>query len=525
MATGAGGVSDISKITNFSGGTINPLKPKMSPDCSKIAFVAWDRSAGDTPARTSIYIINLRDTRAGWATATLPVTSLSAAGVYKVYDYASNTAPAYFPNWSADSKLVSYSIDVTNTFDLINMGADNNSFVDVLYNSSDFDSYLEYIEDQPAALGGIIGPQIVGRAAGTGGSDRNEFGMVQCPGALTGSACINGPNYPYTYIAQNHGDEGKLRLLTITNASTVTENGGLLFLDGIVTAVFPPGVISSDTVFWNDWPTQYCLGAGPASETSGGGAGNCPVEPTGEYIVKAGDAREFFPDGTSFNSYVRLIFNYCDNDGDGKIDTGTEGTQAAGFTYNGATCQISGVDTATGTIDVDSLAVYNWDDTQAKWVKLEGLVNKSNKTITVYSTHFSRYDTFGFRFGGQPASITPLQLANIHTYPNPWRTTDGTPLRFAADAAAGDGPIAVDIKVYDIRGAIVASINTVVAKTGAGYTTDNAASGNPVILAEWDARNTAGRPLASGVYLYYIQATDTVNGTIVTTTGKLSVIH
>jgi hypothetical protein len=285
--------------------------------------------------------------------------------------------------------------------------------------------------------------------------------------------------------------------------------------------VFPPGVISTDTVFWNDWPTQYCTGAAPA-QNAGGGAGNCPVEPTGEYIVNAGEAREFFPDGTNFEGQVRLIFHYCDNDGDGFVDTGTEGTQASGFTFNGTVCQIGGVDTSGGTIDADSLAVYNWDDTAAQWVKLEGGVDKIGKTITVYSTHFSRYDTFGFRVGGAPQVVTPLQLANVHTYPNPWDTTQDVPLKFAADAAAGDGSILVDIKIYDIRGGHVATIQNVVTGGGAGgYASEN----NAVTLANWTPCNFTGTPLASGVYLYFLHATDLTNGTIVDITGKLSVIH
>ena len=319
-------------------------------------------------------------------------------------------------------------------------------------------------------------------------------------------------------MAQTSADSGELRALTLDNVSNITANGGLLFLDGIVTAVFPPGVVSQDTVFWNDWPTAYCLGAGPPDQATGGGAGFCPVEPTGEYIVNAGEAREFFPDGTNFSDYVRLIFHYCDNDTDGFVDTGTEGTNINNFTYDGADCRIGGVLTATGTVDVDTLAVYNWDDTAAQWVKYEGMVDKTSQTITVFADHFSRYDTFGFRFGAQAAAITPLQLANVHTYPNPRRTTDGVPVRFAADAVAGDGAILVDIKIYDIRGSHVATVQNLVDAT---YPQEN----NGVTIATWNAVNHGGRPLASGVYLYYLHATDTTNGTIVTVTGKLSIIH
>jgi hypothetical protein len=37
--------------------------------------------------------------------------------------------------------------------------------------------------------------------------------------------------------------------------------------------------------------------------------------------------------------------------------------------------------------------------------------------------------------------------------------------------------------------------------------------------------NIVGTPLASGVYLYYLHATDLTNGTVVDITGKLSNIQ
>jgi hypothetical protein len=526
------GASMIAKITDFSGGTLQPMKPKWSPNCDKIAFLVWDQSGGvGPPSKTSVYMINLKDNRAGWATASLPVTSLTASGVYKIYDYTSKNSPAYFPNWSADGKLVSYSIDNTNTLDLTKLLDTHDNFVNSIYGGTDFDTYLEYIDDQPAALGGVTSPQIVGASTSTA-LMRNEFGLVQCPGGLTGSVCPADPpgssNYSFTFVSQTAADSGNLRELTLSNVSTVMANGGLLFLDGVVTAVFPPGVVASDTVFWNTWPTQYCTGAA-ANQFAGGGAGNCPVDPTSDYIVNAGEAREFFPDGTNFSSYVRLIFHYCDNDapgtaGYGFVDAGTEGN-SSNFTWNSGTgkCEIGGVPTSGGTIDVNSLAVYNWDPTGAKWVKLEGTVDKTNKTITVFSTHFSRYDTFGFRVGGAPGVIVPLQMDNIHTYPNPWRTTDGVPLRFAADDVRSQSDVLINIKIYDIRGTLVANLTDLMPR--ARYDGSNPLVNNGITITEWNAVNMAGRPLASGVYVYYLQANDTANGTSVTTTGKFSVIR
>jgi len=512
-------VSDVSKITNFSGGTFWPMKPKWSPDCKMISFLGWDRSDMGPPSRTSVYIINLDNNTAGFSTATLPVTSLDDDGVYQVYDFASNTIsesmPAFAPNWSADAKLVSFSVDTTKALDITNfLNLTPDTLVDQLFNV-DFDSYMEYIMDQPDSLGGIVSPQLVGQLGGS------EFGMVQCPGTLAGADCgVTDNNYPFVHIMQFNTTEGAyLRLVKMDDRSAVSGEGGLLFQDGIVTAVFPPNVVASDTVFWNTDPTVgYCGGAVDA--------GNCPLDPTNEFIVQAGDAREFFPDGTNFKSYVRLIFHYCDTDDNGKVDANTEGVEAiaaAGtFSYNplNGDCQINGIDTGGGTIDEDTMAVYNWDRANTQWVRMDGFVDKDNNTITVFADHFSRYDTLGFRFLSQQV-LTPLAMTNIHTYPNPYvigRHTGG--LRFTADTMNGDADITIDIQVYDIRGSLVASLMSIVPSDF-----QSVFENNGYTLLNWGTPlNNAGRQLASGVYLYYMHARDT-NGYTVTYKGKFSVVR
>jgi len=515
-----GSTSNLSKITNFDGNAVWPLKPKWSPDCKMIAFVAWDRTPDNDfptgPSKTSIYFINLAATNSGFATASLPITSLTDTGVYKVYDYASYTYPAFFPNWSADSKLVSYSVDKTNTLDILNMNAMNENVVELLFSGSNYDSYLEYILDQPDSQGAVYAPQIVGQVA------YNEMGLAQCPNHAT-STCPGSPNTPYVQVSQmSSGIGAYLRLLTMDNNTNVTNGGGILFQDGIVTAIFPPNVIASDTIFYNTDPTAFCGGAPPSA--------GCPVDPTTEYIVQAGEAREYFPDGTNFNSYVRLIFHYCDNDNDGKVDTGTEGivsataggTKSYGFNPITGACAINGVSTSGGTIDIDTLAVYNWDRAGAKWVRMDGMVDRTSRTLTVFSSHFSRYDTFGFRTGFAPNVIVPLQLYDVHTYPNPYVASRDTGINFAATELVGSGPISVNISVYDIRGSLV-NVITGVVNTDASYHCTKV--NNACTLATWyPPVNSAGRHLASGVYLYYLTA-QASDGTIATQKGKFSIIR
>jgi hypothetical protein len=523
-------VSNLTRITQFtpSDNSIWPLKPKWSPDCTMIAFLAWDRTPNNDnptpPSKTSVYIINLDSNAAGFVKKdpNNPIKTLSDPGVYKIYDYSSRNMPAYVPNWSADGKLVSYSVDMTYTLNLENVNNGMENIVQDLFSGSNYDSYLEYILDQPDSKGAIFSPQLIGQV------QYNELNLTQCPSYI-GSACrptvLDTPNTPYVQVSQlSNGTGAYLRMVTLGDTSDVSTEGGLLFQDGIVTAVFPPNALASNTVLFNTTPPDFCPVVGH----------DCPPDPTTNYIVQAGEARNFFPDGTNFKSYVRLIFHYCDNDngglGDGKVDAGTEvGGKAMDLIHfnpidNKCYHVADNSETTGGTVDVDTLAVYNWDysiGVNGAWVKLDGIVDKTSKTITVFASHFSRYDTLGFRMGFAPAALTPLQIIDLHTYPNPYvesqNRADG--IRFAAaDVVAGAGEaVSVEIKIYDLRGSLV---NTL---AGSINESDPHENGAHTVYAWKPVANAAGRPLASGVYMYYLTAR-TANYTV-TQKGSFSVVR
>ncbi len=523
-----GGGDNLIKVTNFHGAgaySVNqvwPMKPKWSPDCKMISFLAWDRSPGNTnptpPSKTSVYIINLDAEHSGFEKATLPISSLTDTGVYPIYKYDDHSMPANFPNWSADGKLVSYSLDRNNALDLEQASSDMDNLVNQMFGSSNYDIYLEYVLDQPESQGAIYSPQLMGNV------DNNEMALAQCP-THAASTCPNKPNSPFVQVSQMYSGAGAyLRMLTLGDESEVNEGGGILFQDGIITAVFPPNVVASSTVFYNTDPTAYCGGVLLP---------DCPVDPTNDFIVQAGEAREYFPDGTNFESYARLIFRYCDNDVDGYVDAGTENVHVAtaagtkAFTYNSLTntCRIDGVLTSGGTISADSLAVYYWDNVGSQWVRMDGAVDKVNKTITVFSKHFSRYDTLGFRTGLQAPVLVPLQITDIRTYPNPYvqsrNWADG--IKFAAGGLSGYGPINIEIKVIDIRGSLVTTLAGVV-NGNAPTDFSNVLENNAYTLLHWtNPVNAAGRPLASGVYLYYMTARTT--NYEVTHKGKFSIVR
>ncbi|HOO57111.1 MAG TPA: hypothetical protein PLN69_09830, partial [bacterium] len=142
------------------------------------------------------------------------------------------------------------------------------------------------------------------------------------------------------------------------------------------------------------------------------------------------------------------------------------------------------------------------------------------KTITVFSSHFSRYDTLGFRMGTAPPSLTPLQLVNLHTYPNPYKKPyhSGDGIRFAVSDISGDSDVQVEIRVYDIRGSLVITLFGTVPSDFSSVLENGAYT-----LYNWtNPINASGRPLASGVYMYYLIARDL--NYEVTEKGKFTIV-
>ncbi|HOO55885.1 MAG TPA: hypothetical protein PLN69_03615 [bacterium] len=481
---------DFTKMTNFSSMNMAGLHPAWSNDCSKVVFSLWD--SADSQAM-GIYLINLTDTGMG-AVASLPITSLEDTGVYKIQECTSTSCTggsAMFPSFTADDTMVSYMVDPDKSFDVrddfILPGFQGLSMADNLFNNENFDNYLEYILDEP-----LHTPQLVGQ------SENNEFGLVQCsgPSCPQSTESIN----LFSYITQKTGTtDGKLAFLELTNTSEVTSNGGLLFYQGSVTAVIPPGAIIGDEV-----KLQATDPVSPADD---------PSSPDGlDLLVQIGQsqAREFFPDGIVFNSDIRMIFHYCDANDNGKLDVNQD-----------ATCS-GGGDTE---IDEDEIYVYYWCEnstlgcSQDAWNKLDGSVDPDNDTITIVINHFSVYDVWALTRGRiAPAAFQPLNMVDVHTYPNPWRRGNNN-VTFTADSTSSTyntgGTILVDVQIYDIRGKLVRTLHE-----AHNNTIPDQLSG--LTLAEWDVTNNSGRRVASGIYPYVLRVWDGVFAR--SYTGKLSVV-
>lgn len=482
------------EVTRLGGYETWAAQPAWSKDCSKIVFVAWD--IWSNPSKTGVYVINLTDSGFG-QTATLPITSLSQQGVYKIHECTSSSCTngsALFPTFTDDGTMISYMVDPNATVNLGNLikaaSTGSNLATTSFFSGENFDNYLEYILDQPT-----FAPQQIGQSA------NNEFGLVQCFGA---SCPYSANGKPFTYITQKTGSrDGKLAFLELNNVSTITSSGGLMFYQGAVTAVIPPGAVDTDLVLTTD--TAAPSGA-PASQD--------------DILVSTGEAREFFPDGVAFGKDIRMIFRYCDTDNSGYLDV-----------RQNATC--SGGTGGDSTIDENKLYVYYFCKpgstlgcTPNSWIQLDGSIDATNNYITVVINHFSKYDVFGLMRGvTAPQVWTPINIANLHTYPNPWRKAAGNDLWFSAGRGStydSTRAINIDVQIFDLRGKLVRNLTgTIPANTlpamGVGGT-----STSDVDLIKWDVRNNSGSQVASGVYMYVFHISDGNSGR--TYTGKLAIV-
>ena len=97
------------------------------------------------------------------------------------------------------------------------------------------------------------------------------------------------------------------------------------------------------------------------------------------------------------------------------------------------------------------------------------------------------------------AISTPLPAHTIlpANYPNPFNRGTWIPYQLNA-------PGHVRLIIYDLRGALVREIDVGYREAGAYLTTSGA--------ARWDGRDQQGRHLASGVYMYRLQAGPSTQG-------------
>ncbi|MFH2203171.1 MAG: SBBP repeat-containing protein, partial [Elusimicrobiota bacterium] len=152
-------------------------------------------------------------------------------------------------------------------------------------------------------------------------------------------------------------------------------------------------------------------------------------------------------------------------------------------------------------ISAASLQLYSATCSTCSWSKdFASTVNTASKTITGYTPHFSFFAAFV-----PAAAPAHADLSAVRVYPNPYKPNNGNNddgIPFAAgNAASGiifdQLPADAGIKIYTVTGRRVAELNSAAAGT-----------------IQWDARNDAGRDVASGLYI-----------AVITGTGQVSVVR
>ncbi|MBC8230203.1 T9SS type A sorting domain-containing protein [bacterium] len=90
-----------------------------------------------------------------------------------------------------------------------------------------------------------------------------------------------------------------------------------------------------------------------------------------------------------------------------------------------------------------------------------------------------------------PPKFVPTEFRLLQNFPNPFNPETWIPYQLTCNAE-------VTIRIYNVFGRLVNTLSLGVKETGYYTTKDEAAC--------WDGRNSAGEQVASGVYLYTIQA-------------------
>ncbi len=121
--------------------------------------------------------------------------------------------------------------------------------------------------------------------------------------------------------------------------------------------------------------------------------------------------------------------------------------------------------------------IARYEPARAVWIPYPSTPDPAANRVTAYIDHLSLFQIM------MAAPAGSLSAAAIKIFPNPVRPSRGQTMKFTGL------PAAASIKIYTFQGELVR-----------GLTAD--ASG----IAQWDGRNSAGRPAAGEVYLALIKA-------------------
>ncbi len=141
------------------------------------------------------------------------------------------------------------------------------------------------------------------------------------------------------------------------------------------------------------------------------------------------------------------------------------------------------------SVGVDQLKLYYASSQAGPWILLDSTINKTKKTITGITSHFSFFAVFA----GPAANLDTVRAYPVPFMPNDGKTDNGVPYS-ASDPNSGiifdNLPSAVKIKIFTLSGQLVADLDT----------------SNSQGKIQWDVKNNAGKKAASGGYLAVISS-------------------
>ena len=145
------------------------------------------------------------------------------------------------------------------------------------------------------------------------------------------------------------------------------------------------------------------------------------------------------------------------------------------------------------------LRIYEWNSTKGKWMPVSSsTVHSSENYVSAEVSHFSIFRIMEFVSG----SIPLIEASTTYCYPNPAR--DVNKMTFKSRLGE-DAKIVVNI--YNVAGELVATLEK-----------DGLAGVNTTI--DWDITN-----IASGVYIYRVEAFPKSGGTSKVVIKKLAIVH
>jgi 5-hydroxyisourate hydrolase-like protein (transthyretin family) len=135
-------------------------------------------------------------------------------------------------------------------------------------------------------------------------------------------------------------------------------------------------------------------------------------------------------------------------------------------------------------VDEDALQLFRLKDEE--WIKVPFTLDKEQNTIKATLSTLSIFRIL--------LRVVPEHLGDVVVYPNPFKPYEGhTEITFGHPTDIEKRLTAqATIKIYSIAGELVATLKE--------PEDDGEADG----VLKWDATNDAGKPLAPGVYIYYI---------------------